>query len=103
MTYSIKVVDAEKVRVQETGEMLLSVQFAISDGKEVVHSGRHGFPLDIKPEELTVELQKELDRFIVDGENAERNAEFAKADAQADETMSALIGKEITNKEEKSS
>lgn len=106
MTLSIKVVDARKIRVQETGEMLLSVQFEIIsttpvDGGEpiveVVHTARHGFPLDTNSEQLTAELQKVLATYVTDSENAARNAEFAAADAQADATIEDMIGKEISN------
>ncbi len=101
-TYTIKVLSAEKIIVQDTGEHLLSVLFAISKkeeekNEEVVYIARHGYPLETTPEALEIELQKTLSTYVTDSTNAARNAEFAEKDAQADATIADIVGKEISN------
>ena len=83
--------------VQETGEQLLSVLFNIFEGNKIVHTARHGFPLDIGAEALEVELKRELDRFAADEKSAAHSAEFAAKDAKADATIAAVMGREIKN------
>lgn len=119
--FTIKVRAADKLQVQDSGEWLLSVQFDILtnveyalteedilkpeyEGKqqgdivevpEVVATMRHGFPLDIIPGELQGELQGVLAAYEKDSNTAEATAEFAERDAQADETIAAILEKEI--------
>lgn len=97
MNYAIRVTGADKVTVQETSETLLSVQFEITGGDEVIQKMRHGFPLDISEEDLTAELQQVLATFASDEENTARNAAFDAENEKADATIAAVIGKEITN------
>lgn len=96
MAYSIRITDAEKMTVQDSGEHLLSVLFTVSKDGEPVRQMRHGFSLDTTVEELEAEAAKLLDTFVRDTENGERTAEFAAKDAQADKTIAAMVGKEIT-------
>jgi hypothetical protein len=95
--YSIKIQSAEKITVQDTGEHLLSVLFDIQRGDEVMRTARHGFPLGITVKELELELQGVLAAFIKDTETSEATADFEARNAQADQTIAELIGKEITN------
>jgi len=97
MAYTIKVQAADKITVQDTGEQLLSVLFEIRSGEEVLKTVRHGFPLGITVQDLELELQSVLAAFTKDTETAEATAEFAAQDAQADETIAEMVGKEITN------
>ena len=81
---------------QETGEHMLSVLFAISEGGEVVQRMRHGFPLGITVETLEGEATKALNTYVSDVENGIRNAEFEAQNGQADDTIAAMVGREIT-------
>ena len=96
-TTHIKIRAADKITVQETDEQLLSVLFDIMQGDQVVQTLRQGFPLDITEDALTVELQQVLSTFVSDAENTARNATIDAANEQADETIAAVIGKEIIN------
>lgn len=102
MTYSIKIIAADKLTVQDTGEHMLSVQFNIeglADGEktaEVVRTVRHGFPLGTTAEEIEAELAGVLAAFVKDTQTQDATAEFAAQDAQADETINEIVGKEIT-------
>ena len=95
--YSISVMSAERITVQDTGERLLSVQFQILDGSDLGIVRRHGFPIAITPDELEAELKKILVTFIAEKESAERNAKTDAEDAQSDETIEAAVGKTITD------
>jgi hypothetical protein len=76
---------------------VLSVQFDIEKDGEVITTMRHGFLLDTSVADVEAELQKVLDAYIQDAETAESKSEYAKADAQADETIAEIVGKEISN------
>ena len=100
MNYSINILSAEKLTVQDSGEHLLSVQFNIEgtqDGEtQVISTQRHGFPLDATTEQIETELAAVLAAFTKDTQTQEATAEFAAQDAQADETIGQIVGKKIT-------
>lgn len=98
-TYTISIIAAEKINVQESNTNLLSVQFSIQADRVDVQTLRHGFPLDTTPETVNAELQKVLETFLSDKANAERYAVSDAENAQADETIAAIVGTEITNNE----
>jgi predicted mannosyl-3-phosphoglycerate phosphatase (HAD superfamily) len=97
MNYSIRILSADKLTVQDTGENLLSVQFNIesADGA-VITTQRHGFPLDTTPEQVEGELSAVLAAFVKDTATQEASAEFAAQDAQADQTIQEIVGMTIT-------
>lgn len=93
MNYSITVVAADKVTVQETNETMLSVLFNIVDeAGTVVKTSRQGFPLDIDQDTLNSELAKNINTFVGDTAIAEKSAELEAANAKADKTISAVVG-----------
>lgn len=94
--YTIKVVAADKLHVQDSDTTILSVQFEIKRDGETIETRRHGFPLDASPENVETELQTFLEAYVRDIQVAESKAEFAAANAQADETIAEIVGKEIT-------
>lgn len=101
MTYSITILGAEKLTVQDTGEHLLSVQFNImgaegGDDPQVISTQRHGFPLDSTPQQVEAGLEAVLAAFVQDAQTKEASADFAAQDAQADATIEEIIGKQIT-------
>lgn len=88
---------AEKIRVQDTGEQLLSVLFEIrrdkedGSGYEKLHEARHGFPLGSTAEYVRGELDKALATYNSDEAGRIRNAENDAANAQADATIADLL------------
>lgn len=95
--YSIVVTSADKLTVQESNETILSVQFDIRKDGEAVQTLRHGFPLEASEDEIMTALEAVLAAHISDSANAKRNAALEAANKVADETISALIGQEITS------
>jgi hypothetical protein len=95
--YTIKIAAAEKMRVQETGEHMLSVLFNILKEGELVVEMRHGFPLETSVQFLEIAARSILALYISEKDRDERNAEFNAQDKQADETIAGAVGKEITN------
>lgn len=96
---TVKVTESEILNVVEDNTSILSVQFQICMGDEVLSTMRHGFPLDIDPEELKAELAKTLATFESDRDGVARCAENdAKTDA-ANETIKNLEGLTITSEQ----
>jgi hypothetical protein len=73
----------------------LDVAFEITEDDEVVHDGRHGFPLDTPEETIKEDLQKFLATYIEDQERAQTNEKVEETQKQADETIQNLEGFEI--------
>lgn len=94
---TIKVTESEILNVVEDNTSILSVQFQISEGEEVLATMRHGFPLDVDPEVLKAELAKTLATFESDRESVARCAENDAKNDSANETMKNLEGLTITN------
>lgn len=64
---------------------------------EVVAHYSHGFPLATKSDEVHEYLKNYLANFTANAARAELNKERDAALAQADETIAAVVGAEITN------
>lgn len=99
---NIRIIDSEKITVQETGEQLLSVLFEIFEPSEtpgadptVKATMRHGFPITATAEEITADLKTVLTTYVEEQERAVVNAEAEAVEAQANETIAALAGVEI--------
>ena len=108
MDYNIRIVSADKVTVQETGETIFSVQYSIFEidekgnvvGDEAVYTGRDGFPLGTSSEDIIGGMQKLLATYKSDKQNAVRNEEFENANAVSDAVIEELVGLEITSEME---
>lgn len=93
--YSIQIVSAERVTVQEDNSTVLSVLFNILNGEEIEATLRHGFSQDIAEKELSAELKKVLDSYVSDRQQYDRTAKVAKQNEQTDELISKITGKQI--------
>ncbi len=102
-TYNIQILEPEIITVQEDNSQLLSVPFQIikvaADGTGTIDvTLRHGFPLDITPEEVEADLNQVAETWAADIALGEKSAAIEKAQANANATISAIKGLKITNK-----
>jgi hypothetical protein len=96
--YSINIVSAERLTIQEDNSQIISVQFEILNGEEVVTTLRHGFPLEATTEDISEDLGKVLATFLDDLAGSEKNAAIDKATEAAEETIVKIKGLKITSK-----
>lgn len=103
--FNLKVISISKQTLVETEEMFLDVEFNIIKAGEDVETGeptqeivaerRLAFPLDTKPEVVQASLQKYLETFTLEQEQAAARAEVDKANKNADNVISELEGLEL--------
>lgn len=100
--FNLKVISITKQTLVETEEMFLDVEFNIIKTDEadenppsIVAERRLAFPLDTKPEVVQASLQKYLETFTLEQEQAVARAEVDKAQKNADNVISELEGLEL--------
>lgn len=119
MNNSIKITSAEKLHVQADNETVLAVGFDVLEtrvsveadvelgnlpdgakvGDEITYAVAHyshSYPLVTTPEEVNEKLAAFLTNWIANRQHTEKNAEHDAAHAIADETITTLVGSEIT-------
>lgn len=95
-TYSIKVISADRLTVQEDNSQLLSVLFEIRRGDELVKALRQGFDITATEDDINLELSNVLVTFLSDAQQAEVNAESDRINEAADVTIEAIKDLNIT-------
>ncbi|MDE2020947.1 MAG: hypothetical protein KGJ13_11475 [Patescibacteria group bacterium] len=91
MSYTYRINKAEKIHVTSTGQDLLSVEFSVLNGEDVVCTRAHGFDLDTDDTVIKDELQRAADNESAKAERAEAQSKVDAMHKKADETIGKLI------------
>ena len=95
MPYTAKIVDAKKEFSLSDNASYLDVRFEISLDGKVVAERRLAFPMGTTEEAITAEVKAYCKMFEDDTERAAKCAERSKVEAEAEEILSGLKGKEV--------
>lgn len=91
--YTLSVIDASPITVQDTGTQQLAVVYEIADAEgKVVETGNRGLPIDAAPEDVAAALEIILDAFTVNVDLAEKNAATADQAEAVNKTIAAVKG-----------
>jgi len=99
--FTLKVISSVRQYFQAEGKEKLIVDFHIVSDDEEPKTERRSlaFDLDDSEESIKEVLQKYVNNYNVESESAIANVEKDRAEAQANETIEALEGFEISNED----
>lgn len=96
MQYKVRIDDAVKDFDLANNVKFLNVSYSILDENEdVVERRKEAFPFDTEPEDIKASLQKLLSVFVDDIIKKKENQQVDELEAQADETIEAIVDKEV--------
>lgn len=96
MQYKVRIDDAVKDFDLANNVKFLNVSYSILDENEdVVERRKEAFPFDTEAGDIKASLQKLLSVFVDDIIKKKENQQVDELEAQADETIEAIVDKEV--------
>lgn len=95
MDYTLKIKDIQPVNHQESGKVFLDVTVDIFKGAELLVTRKLGFDPKIGRKELEAEMQKYLETFKGEQEQAVTQADQNAVDANVADLREGLVGTDV--------